>query len=60
LICFWQIIFLGTYFCVVGKNIDMIILTENKIIIIQKNSFLKRKMKDFPLEDIKEMKFISS
>ena len=44
------------YFFILEKELDILIITDSKIILINRISFLNRKFQEFNLSEIKEIK----
>lgn len=61
LVYFWLVIFLELilsilYFFILEKELDILIITNSKVILINKFSFLNRQFIEFNLNEIKEIK----
>lgn len=57
ILIFWQFILAVLYFYVITRESDILIITQTKILIIRKISFLHREFVEYNLNEIKEVKW---
>lgn len=56
IIVFWQFFLVLLYFYIITRESDILIITQTKILIIRKISFLNREFVEYNLKEIKEVK----